>query len=68
MILVMLMKRIVGSIVRGVMLRGRPQTGWMDILKRALNERGMSVEQGRMIVCDRSKYRAVVNAWLMKQL
>ena len=56
-----LVKRIVGSDVRGVRLRGRPRTGWMDGVKRALNEREMSVEQGRMIVCDRSEWRAVVN-------
>ena len=31
-----LVKRIVGSNVRGVRLRGRP---WMDGVKRALNER-----------------------------
>ena len=29
--------------------------GWIDSVKRALNERGMSVEQGRMIVHDISK-------------
>ena len=36
--------------------------GWMDGVTRALNERGMSVEQGRMIVRDRSEWKAVVNA------
>ena len=41
-----------GSDVR---LNGRPQTGWwMDGVKRTLNERGISVEQRRMIVRDRS--------------
>ena len=44
------MKRIVGSNVRGVRLRGRLQKGWMYGVKRALNERGMSVVQVRMIV------------------
>ena len=34
----------------------------MDGVKRILNERGMSVKQGRMIVHDRSEWRAVVNA------
>ena len=28
---------------------------WMDCVKRALNERGTSVDQGRMIVCDRNE-------------
>ena len=41
-------------------LRGRQQTGWMDSVKRAVNGRGMSVEQGRMIVRDRSEWRALV--------
>ena len=30
------------SDVRGVRLRGRPQMGWMDDVKRVLNERGKS--------------------------
>ena len=34
----------------------------MDGVKKALNEREMSVEQEKMIVCDRSEGRAVVNA------
>ena len=36
--------------------------GWMDDVKRALDERGMSVEQERMIVHVISEWRAVVNA------
>ena len=36
--------KIVGFSVRGVRLRGRLRTGWMDDVKRALNERGISVE------------------------
>ena len=31
------------------------------------NERLISVEQGRMIVHDWSEWRAVMNAWIMKQ-
>ena len=56
-----LVKKIVGSKVRGVRLRGRPQTG-LDgqCVKRVLNKR--NVCEGRMIVNDRSKLRAVVNA------
>ena len=48
--------------VRSVRLRVRSRMGWMDCLKRELSERGMSVEQGRMIVHDRSEWRAMVNA------
>ena len=47
--------------MRGVRLRGRPRTGWMDGVKRVWNEREMSVEQGKMIMYDRSEWRAVVN-------
>ena len=57
-----LMKRILRSNMKGVRLRERPRIGWMDGLKRVLNERGISVEQGRMIVHDRSEWTAVVNA------
>ena len=50
-----LVKKIMESDVRGVRLRGRGQMGWIDDVKRQLNERGMFVEQGRMIVRDRSE-------------
>ena len=36
--------------------------GWMDGVKRAMNDRGMSVDQGRMSAYDRSEGRAGVNA------
>ena len=51
-----LVKRIVGSNVRGVRLRGRQQTGWMKSVKR-----GMSVKKGWMIVRDTCEWRAMVN-------
>ena len=34
----------------------------MESVKRALNERGMFVEQGMVVICDRCEWRAVVNA------
>ena len=57
-----LVKRIIRSDAMGERPRGRPRMGWMDGVKRALDERGMSVERGRMIVRDRSNWRAVVDA------
>ncbi len=57
-----LVKKITRSDVRGVRPRGRPRMGWMDSVKRALGARGMSVEQGRVLVHDRNEWRAVVNA------
>ena len=46
----------------------KAKTGWMNGVRRALNERGMSIGQGRMRVHDRKQWRAVVNACLMTQL
>ena len=57
-----LVKTIIGSDARSVRLRGRARMGWMDGVKRALNEREMFMEQERMIVHDRRELRAVVNA------
>ena len=45
-------KKITRFDVRVTRPRGRPRTGWMDSVKRVLAARGMSVEQGRVIVCD----------------
>ena len=42
---------------------GHERDGWT--VWRMLNERRMSVKQGRMIVNDRSEWRAVVNARIM---
>ena len=56
-----LVKRILGSDVRGVRLREKLRTGWMRGVKRALNGKRMTVEQGRMIVRHRSEWRAIVN-------
>ena len=50
-----MVKKITRSDVRGVRPRGRPRTGWMDSVKRALDARGLSVAQGRMIVRDRNE-------------
>ncbi len=57
-----LVKKTTRSDERGVGPRGRPRMGRMDNVKRALGARGMSVEQGRMLVRDRNEWRAVVNA------
>ena len=55
-----LVKKIVRSDVTGVRPRARPRMGWIDGVRRALDERRMTVEQGRMIVCDRSEWRALI--------
>ena len=45
-----LLKKIMGSDVRGVRLRGRLQMEWIYGVKKALNEKGVFVEQGRMVI------------------
>ncbi len=57
-----LVKKITRSDVRGVRPRGRPRIRWLDSVKRVLGVRGMSVEQGRLLVHDRNEWRAIVNA------
>ncbi len=57
-----LVKRVIRSNVRDVRPRGRPQMGWLDSVKRALGARGISVEQGRVLVRDRNEWKAIVNA------
>ena len=36
--------------------------GWMDCVKRRMNERAMSLEQGWIIVYDRGEKTAVIHA------
>ena len=62
-----LVKRMIGSDARGVKLTGRPRMGLMNYIKRALNERGVFVEQGRMIMHDRGQWREVMNARVRTQ-
>ncbi len=57
-----LVKKITRSDVRGVRPRGRPRMGWLYSVKRVLGARGMSVEQGRVLLRDRNEWRAIVNA------
>ncbi len=57
-----LVKKITRSDVRGVRPRERPRMGWLGSVKRTLGAKGMSVEQGRMVVRNRNKWRAIVNA------
>ena len=57
-----MVKRISGSGVRGGRPRGRPRFGWMEGVKRSLEARGVSVEQGRVRARDRKEWRKFVNA------
>ena len=42
-------------------VRGRPRLGWMDGVKVALGNRGMTVEAARQCAKDRNEWRALVH-------
>ena len=56
-----LVKRVWTAEARGKRPRGRPEKRWMDGVKKALDARGLTVEQGREKVGDRDGWRVVVN-------
>ena len=47
--------------VSGLRVRGRPRLGWMDVVKVALGNRGMTVEAARQCAKDRKEWRALVH-------
>ena len=47
--------------VSGGRVRGRPRLGWMDGVKVALGNRGMTVEAARQYAKDRKAWRALVH-------
>ena len=55
-----LTKRVYESEVGGARRRGRPPKGWMDAVKDALKDRGMTVRNAKVICQNRSEWRAVV--------
>lgn len=57
-----MLKRISGSGARGGRSRGRPKYGWMEGVKKSLEARGVSVEQGRVRARDRKEWRKFMNA------
>ena len=56
-----LSRRVLKAEVSGGRVRGRPRLGWMDDMKVALGNRGMTVEAARQWVKDRKVQRAVVH-------
>ena len=51
--------------VNGRSARGRPRFGWMDGVKRALNDRGMGVREASKRARDRNEWRMIVTQfWL----
>ena len=47
--------------VSGGQVRGRPRLGWMDCVKVALGNRGMTVKAARQCAKDRKEWRALVH-------
>ena len=53
-------RRVLMAKVSGGRVRGRPRLGWMDDVKVALRNGGMTVEAARQCAKDRKAWRALV--------
>ena len=56
-----LARRVLMAEVIGGRVRGRPRLGWMDGVKVALGNRGMTVEAERQCAKDQKAWRALVH-------
>ena len=54
-------RRMLMAEVSGGRVRGRQRLGWMDGVKVALGNRGMTVEASRQCADDRKAWRALVH-------
>ena len=54
-------RRVLLAEVGGGLVRGRPRLGWMDGVKVALGNRGMTVEAARQCPKDRKAWKALVH-------
>ena len=54
-------RRVLMAEVGGGRVRGRPRLVWMDGVKEALGNRGMTVEAARQCVKDQKAWRALVH-------
>ena len=57
-------RRVLMAEVSGGRVRGRPRLGWMDGVKVALGNRGMTVEAARQCAKSRKEWRALVHMQL----
>ena len=55
-----LLKKVMNAKVNGRSARGRPRFGWMDGVKRALDDRGMDVREASVRARDRNEWRMIV--------
>ena len=54
-------RRVLMAEISGGRVRGRPRLGWMDGVKVALGNRGMTVEAARQCAKERKAWRALVH-------
>ena len=54
-------RRVLMAEIRGGRVRGRPRLGWMDGVKVALSNRGMTMEAARQCSKERKAWRALVH-------
>ena len=54
-------RRVLMAEFSGIRVRGKPRLGWMDGVKVALGNRGMTVEATRHFAKDRKEWRARVH-------
>ena len=54
-------RKVLMAEISGGRLRGRPRFGWMDGVKVALGNRGMTVEAARQCANDRKEWRALLH-------
>ena len=54
-------RRVLMAEVSGGRVRVRPRLGWMDGVKVALGNRGMTVEAARQCAKDREEWRALLH-------
>ena len=54
-------RRMLMAEVSGGLVRGRQRLGWIDGVKVALGNRGMTVEAARQCAKDRKEWRALVH-------
>ena len=54
-------RRVLMAEVSGGRVGGRPMLGWMDGVKVALGNRGMTVEAARQCAKDRKEWRAPIH-------
>ena len=55
-----LLKKVMNAKADGRSARGRPRFGWMDGVKRALNDRRMDMREASECAMNRNEWRMIV--------